>query len=1139
MTSLPPPADHDVRERITRHGLRQTLFVEAGAGTGKTTQLVGRVVNLVLHHDVRLAEIAAITFTDAAAAELRDRIRLELERRLTDADDDATAERCRRALADADLAAISTLHGFAQRILTEHPVAAGVPPRIEILDEVGSELERRARWERFVDDLYAEPAHEELLVRAALIGVALEPRYPGQATLEQVAVTLGESWDRLDAVADDDPGPLPPLDLGPFTAAVAELDAVRHGCRQSDDTLLEAICRVLPRLDEIAALDDPHRQLRALTALEIPKVGRSGRTAAWDDVDHARGCVTAVADAVADVLRGTAHEVLHRLLVLVARHVRDAAEARRAEGRLEFHDLLVLSRRVLRHHRAAREALHRRYTTLLLDEFQDTDPLQIELAVLIAASIGVDPDRPPPDSAGELDWRAVAVDPGRLFFVGDPKQSIYRFRRADIELFLAARDHFGGDGLVSLTANFRTVPAVIDWVNHVFGRLMADEVPGEQPRYQPLHAHRPASADGDHRPVLLGGPHQGLRAGELREREAADVAAVIASVRDHPLRWLVHDDDGTGGRTDGFRPARLSDVCVLVPTRTSLADLTRALDARHLPYRLATGTLVYDTQEVRDALAALRAVDDPGDELALVAALRSPLYACADTDLFTYRAAGGRWDLRSRPPEELTDDHPVVAALAHLRELWSERWWVRPSDLLDRLLVERRAALLALGHGRPAEVWGRLRFLVDQARAFEASVGGDLRAFLAWTDLQSSDTARVHEPLLPERDDDAVRILTIHGAKGLEFPITVVSGATTRLDRSRPGADVLWDPDGRPQVRLRKGVATDGHGDVVADEARLDHHERLRLLYVACTRARDHLVVSCHHAEGAESYGRIVWDHVDDAPHLWRRVTDPAAPPVQGTLPLDEALPAAASDPAGADAAAARRAWIERREAVLAPHREPRVVSATAVARAAGAPEPDVDDDTAVDDLGADAPAAVAVTPRRRGRAGTAVGRAVHATLQVIDLADPVGLDELARRAAEAEAVPELAATVAALARSALASDAVRLAAAHEHHREVYVAAPVGGRVLEGYVDLLVVTPDGLVVVDHKTDAARSEAEVDAALAAYELQGAAYAEALARSTGLPVVDVRFVFCRPGGPAVERRVADLPAARARVVADLAG
>lgn len=175
-------ADTEVREIITRAGLGRTLFVEAGAGTGKTTQLVGRIASLVIDEGVPLAGIAAITFTEAAAAELSARIRVTFERREADSTDEEVRGRCRRALADADRAAISTLHSFANRILGEHTLAAGLPLRIGILDEISSELAHEERWSRFVDELYADPVHDELLVRAVLADAALEPRYRGHAT---------------------------------------------------------------------------------------------------------------------------------------------------------------------------------------------------------------------------------------------------------------------------------------------------------------------------------------------------------------------------------------------------------------------------------------------------------------------------------------------------------------------------------------------------------------------------------------------------------------------------------------------------------------------------------------------------------------------------------------------------------------------------------------------------------------------------------------------------------------------------------------------------------------------------------------------------------------------------------------------
>jgi ATP-dependent exoDNAse (exonuclease V) beta subunit len=1112
------PVDQATRDLVSREGLAQTLFVEAGAGTGKTTQLVDRIANLVLTQGIRLANIAAITFTEAAAAELQSRIRETFEERAEMATDEPEQARCTAAITDVDLAALSTLHGFASRLLTEFAIAAGLPPRVRVLDEVSSQLAHEQRWERFVDTLYSEPAYEELLLRAQRLGIAFEPQYQGHATLKDVAVELNSNWDRLTALAEQDLSPLSTPDFTRFDEAVASLALLPDECTDRDDLFyLKLTDELLPQMNGIVAIDDPNRKLARLAEASRNKWsgGRGGKAAAWSgDAKAAKARVQDVNLAVEEIVGVAGDEVLRQLLVLTCGEVLAAAEARRADGGLEFHDLLVLARDLLRSNDEARSRLHERYTHILLDEFQDTDPIQIELAILIAASV-----QGQPPSA----WHELKVDDGRLFFVGDPKQSIYRFRRADIALFLDARSRFGPDDTwARLTTNFRTVTPILDWINSFFTDAMAEEHPRAQPRYEALAAWREPYMGADQRPVLLGGPHPDpkVKAGALRVAEADDVARAVADVRDHPDRWPVHDR-----RTGEWRPAQLSDVTVLVPTRTSLPYLRDALELANLPYRLATGTLVYDTQEVRDALAAVRAIDDPTDELSLVAALRSPLYACSDVDLFTFRAAGGRWDLRREPPEPIEPDHPVRLAMDHMRSLWLERWWLTPSALLERLLRERRAFLLALGDPRPTEVWRRLRFLIDQARAFEEASGGDLRAFVEWADLQGADSARVHEPLLPETEDESVQILTIHGAKGLEFPITILSGMTTQPGNARRGVSLVWGDGGQPEVSLRKGLATANHEPRFDLELEMDQHEKLRLLYVATTRARDHLIVSAHHRVDAKpTYASRIWAYFADKPELWRALSAPSVAQLQ----FDELVP---PPPVTIDATDDREAWIEGREALLDAQRVPRVMSATAVARSVQADLADEDDDSAdqLDDA--------TVPQHRQGRAGSAIGRAVHATLQLLDLSHPQHVDAQVRQQCEIESIPELAEQAARMVRSALESYAVRLATTRPHHKELYVAAPVGERVIEGYVDLLIDNDGDLIVVDYKTDSARSEAEVDAKLAAYELQGASYAVALEAVTGQRVIECRFVFCRPDG-AIERAVADLPDAKRRVLETLA-
>ncbi len=1155
-----PVHDQETRDLVSKDGLRKTLFVEAGAGTGKTTQLVGRITNLVLEADVKLSNIAAITFTEAAAAELRTRIRVAFEKAAETATDEAMRDRCAQAIADADLAAISTLHGFASRILGEFAVAADLPPRVRVLDEISSQLAHEDRWSRFVDRLYDDPENEDLLVRAALVNVALEPEYRNHATMKDVAAEFNQNWDRIESLAKMEPEPLAPIDFSELEQAAEAVYALPDQCTDPADKFrLHLLDKLIPKVRAVMDLPDPNRKLAVLAGKEMWGPGGGGKKDSWGgDVVGAKDLVRELAAARKRLTDDAANEVIRALVIRMAGETTAAAASRRRDGGLEFHDLLVLARDVLRKSEEVRRTLHDRFTHLLLDEFQDTDPIQIELAMLIAATVA-EGERPGP-------WTNLSVAEGRLFFVGDPKQSIYRFRRADIELFLAARDRFGPDGSwARLSTNFRTVAPILDWVNVLFTSVMPLEEAGRQPRYEPLVAFRDVDEEADHRPILLGGPHPDpkVKSGELREAEADDVARTVRDIREYPESWPVKDEE-----TGQWRDARLADVTILVPTRTSLPFLRRALDAEDLPYRLATGTLVYDMQEIRDALSALRAIDDPTDQVSLVAALRSPLYACSDVDLFRYRYAGGQWDVRTTAPEQLLDTHPVVAGIAHLRTLWEQRWWLSPSELLERLLRERQAAMLAFGDARPFDVWRRLRFLVDQARLFEEVSGGDLRAFIEWSELQGSDSARVHEPLLPETDDDAVRILTIHGSKGLEFPITILSGMTTTMGRQRAGVSVLWAEDEPLEVKLSSKVKTANHEPRADLEQEMDAYERQRLLYVATTRAKDHLVVSAHHKAGkiTDTYGGQVWAFFAEHPEFSRSLDDvsgarlgnagaqlqlmldpPLAPSATATLPLDARLAAeTALDRALSD----RQQWESERSAQLRERSNVRVQSATAIARAADPTIVEEDSPVELDELAGDVArlgesdtigassndsvgsSAEAPQPRRKGRKGSAIGRAVHGVLEHLDFADPHDLDAHVRRQCDLETIPELANTVAALVRSGLASDSIALAIAHPHHRELFVAAPVGSRGIEGYVDLLIEGPDGLIVVDYKTDSARSEAEVDAKLAGYALQGASYAVALEQATGMPVVDCRFVFLRTAG-AIERSVENLEGAKAQV------
>jgi ATP-dependent exoDNAse (exonuclease V) beta subunit len=1075
--------------RAVAEDLDRTLFLEAGAGSGKTSCLVTRFTALV-ESGVAADHIAAITFTEKAAGELVDRIRFELEERASDG-----STQCQDALVVLDRAAIGTLHSFAQRILNEHAAEAGLPPRIQVLDEIASQVGFEARWEAYVDRLLDDPAMEQAL--RLLLASGAELRH-----LHDVAAAFDDNWDLVEERETWQPPAVPALDV---SGVLADLEAVLQLSSHCTDHTDRLLGHLEGTVTEFArglgdAVDDDTR----LGLLEKKLSFGYGRQGNWTSIgiDVVKG---RLADLEADCMllrRAVQEGVLQVLASSLAGFTVEGARARRRAGELEFHDLLVLARAVLRdpeHGPGVRAQLAQRYQRLLLDEFQDTDPIQVELAVLIASD---DP------AASSADWWDVTPAPGRLFFVGDPKQSIYRFRRADIAMFLKARDDLVGAS-EALTMNFRTGRPIVDWVNHTFRQLII-EVPDSQPAYLPLEAVRPAPAVGP--PVAFVGDLHPPRssAEQLRRAEAEDVVGAICRAKHD--RWSVGErhDDGT----ETWRDPAWSDIAILLPARTSLPFLEAALEAAEVPYRAETSSLVYGTREVRDLLLVARAVEDPTDSLAVVAALRTPGFACGDDDLFTWRKRhGGRWDHQGPLPDGAPADHPVGLGLWWLGELHRDRLWLSPSQVLERIVRERRLMELAIAERRPRDLWRRLRFVLDQCRAWEEAGGVTLRQYLRWAEGQSAEGSRVIETVLPESDDDAVRILTVHGAKGLEFPIVAFSGLTTEMRAYSRGVEVRFPPTEAWAVKLKKGVSTAEFDLTEPLEEQMDRHERLRLLYVATTRARDHLIVSVHRKDrndptvptSAEVLHSAGWDP-QQVDHLQVALPDP-----QETTAAKTVTPAAADLPTIDE-------WRQAHGAALTAASKPLATSATRLAAEAAARREAEEEAkrTAAGDPGLDKGAKnIDLPPWQKGRYGTAIGRAVHGVLQTVDLQTGAGLEEGVKAQAAAEGVLGKEDVIRALCQSALDSDVVKRAAVRPHWREVYVGVPHGDGVLEGYIDLLYRDDSGLVIVDYKTDSWRTEADLDAKVERYSVQMVAYADAISVAAASPVASSCLLFLSGG------------------------
>jgi ATP-dependent helicase/nuclease subunit A len=1056
--------DKEAREQI-RDLLDDTLFVEAGAGTGKTRALVDRVVSLVLGGRP-IERIIAITFTERAAAELSERIRLGLEAAMEQEPD--KRHRIEAALAALDRAQISTIHSFCQSLLHRYAAEAAVDPSFEIQDEVVAARRFQERWRIFLDTLATDEDAREAIDRVLRLGMVTRE-------IETLAAELTSRQELVSRLDGD--LPVPPSPAWP------DLDALRRrtvnlitGCESTDDRLRDAIGKLLAAIDNIQRAPESEEEAALVASVSnLPVNGFSGgRQEHWggaegksDAIDEAN----AIAGKLKDTLASLRARALGQLIPLVVGFVRTDATERARRGMITFDDLIVRVRDLLANNADAVRSLREQYDALLIDEFQDTDPLQVDIALAFARN---------PDTGD--------IESGRLFLVGDPKQSIYRFRRADMAIYSQARESIDqADGrFPSLALNHRSRAALLDWVNAVFASphlIGAGDRPAIQPPYTDIHPRYDHDLAGPG-VATIGDVVDGASAREARIEEARAIAAHCLSATGGG--WQIWDP-----RIEGPRAAKLSDIAILIPTRSILPALERELPEAGVNYRVEGGSLVYRTQEVRDLTNCLTAIDDPADEVAVVGALRSPAFACSDVDLARHKAAGGRFNYLS--PDLADHTGPVADGLRVLATYHQDRHESSLAALVERFAAERSLVETGVLDAGDRNSFRRVRFLVDQARTFEAAEPASLRAFIRWLENRSDGRILDNEAaVLDAEDEDAVRITTVHGAKGLEYPIVFLAGLSWYPQDNRPPVYAVDRTSGDVAVCIGTKSRNSRFmlGEVESLAAIESDHalaEAARVLYVGATRARDHLIVSLYQGARAHSKSgasRLIESGASQhAPTLETR-----APPRREVTPFEGVL--VDLPPDGVDIAAARGKLV-------AESRRRRYTSATALKDLIEAAR---EEDT---------------EPWARGRGGTRLGRAVHAAIQALPWdADDDTIAAFSEAEAVAEAIPDRAADVARFVSRAFQSDAAGRARAAAHKlREVPFGVVLGNQTIEGFIDLLIDDGDAIEIVDWKTDRI-SAAQVEERLENYKLQAGLYVLGIEAATGRRVAEVTYFFTAP-------------------------
>jgi ATP-dependent exoDNAse (exonuclease V) beta subunit len=1071
-----------------------SLLLSAAAGSGKTSVLVERFVRAVLDDEVDPGRILAITFTDKAAGELRERIRRRFE--------EIGTTHARAAARATEGAFVSTIHGFCSRLLRAHPLAAGLDPGFSVLDEPRAARLRDAAFATALRGFLQACGQPALDLVAAYRTDALALAIPA---IHDELRSRGQALPHLPHVERRPPPDAERTALGAARAAfAAELASAR------DSKLVD---------EARAALERCARFLEDVEAGVVPWPGRMraldiacGRAAALDTpACHAYvEARDAFERACADHHAARHVELLDDLL---QRFGTAYAEAKAARGTLDFDDLELRARDLLAAHPAVRAHWRERFTLVMVDEFQDTNRRQLEIL--------------------------QALEDDQVFSVGDEFQSIYGFRHADVDIFRTRRAELAQRGLaLRLEESFRCAPEILAAVNAAFAQRFGEH-------FAPLRSPRAPEPLPEARVELLLTCSDGWDEIDLGDTlpPVADGRKAEARLIAQRLRELVDRGDAAPG-----------DIAILVRAAASMPVLERALADVGLPSLATAGRGFWTRQEVVDLMAYLSALANPLDEPSLLAVLGSPLCGVSSDTLalIVQEARAAHQDLwstlRAAPPQAAPpEDRDRVAAFA--TRFAAERAAVprrRLDELMERAIAASGYDLTLLGLAGGARRMANVDKLLRLARGFEAAEGRDLRAFVEHAGALEDAQKREPEAAVEDPDLDAVRLMTVHAAKGLEFGVVVVADLGRLPNRTTP----LMQVDGE-RVGLRLSLLDGAKATPALDYPQLEAQRRereaaeeQRVLYVALTRAKERLLLSGSVANLMTGGHPLTWLGPALVADLPARVTAEAPEAharIDGAgyeLALTLSTPATFGEALRPEFAAPGAAL----GAAVAP--PPSTTPAPLPAEAPG-PPPGADTTLSYTALSAylrcgyrfyvqrvvglpdqPAPPGLLESGARGGLEARVRGTIVHALLEELDnLAgadvDPQRIRALAQREGAVATDADIADVTSLVAAFVASPSARRLATARRLRREHQFAFTLGERLMVGVIDALAVEEDGTwLIVDVKTDRLDDpETDLEALVQRdYAVQRELYALAALRAGAERVEVVHLYLQRPDRPA---------------------
>jgi len=899
------PIDNEIRE-IAVSELDRNIVVIAGAGTGKTTLLVNRMLHLLLGHkrfqkeESPILRIVAMTFTEKAASDMKVRLMGELEKIVAVINGNAPSEeqrkrekflahirdtyqtthaeierRARKSLEDMDNALIGTIHSFAAYILRLYPIESGVVPGFTVDEGDAFEELFDKEWNTWVEKelaLTSPNAHrwKEILRRLDL------------AYLKDLTKKMSEFSIPLDTLLSE---------IDNAYKVQALIDSISHGiikivpyCEKPNNKLLSQLQELSKILNAIKKQGIGYLHTLEYDLDKKPSEAKTG----WTD----EGFVTAQelakeCHAVLKKLKNVDDAFITVTIDLILPFAKAFRQTYLSQGYVSFDGLLTLTRDLLqkKEYRYIREKLKNDFRTMLVDEFQDTDPIQYEIVLFLSEAL----------EHYNTNARKVILEQGKLFIVGDPKQSIYAFRRADIEAYeYVVKQVCGQDEPLKLQENFRSHSGIIEVINQLFdGRIMVEQ-PGLQPHYIPIHANRLKRRPFQKVELVLVSDKEGeeLKADEAREAEAEWIARWI-------IRHVNHETMEDPLAENGIRKLAYKDVVLLLRAFTQVRPYVEALKRYGIPYIVEGEKYFYTTQEILDFINLLRIIENPHDLIALVGVLRSPIVGLTDREIYELKENHlldycksisdetsmshhdtkdnkanppkfpfGKGELRGISKGETEKFTPYYKAIVEpfyhfLRKTHARTGIIPVSQLVAEILDSTHLAEITASAWHGEQKLANLWKLYQMACDMEQSEGISLKNFINRITVRIKEAREEGESPLSDETLDVVKILSIHKSKGLEFPVVILGNLHGQVKNDREvldGAVFDWSASTTGIVIGQRDQQVRNLQSIVIEKKLNDRswEEEKRVLYVALTRAKERLILTGLRKDDDKSYMGLV-----------------------------------------------------------------------------------------------------------------------------------------------------------------------------------------------------------------------------------------------------------------------------------------